>query len=173
MFCYHCGKEVADGSAFCPYCGTAIAANSPAPSYQQPYFASQGAPQKDVNTTETLGIVSLVGSFFMPIVGFICGIIGLSKIKKLKPAANDEQQQKLGKHKKLCSAGVIISSVLTVLSLLIGIVWGVYIAREISNDFRRNQNRFDNYFGDDFDGYEDYQDQMDDFFNQYGIEFDG
>ena len=161
MFCHQCGKEVAEGAAFCPYCGTALAVNQPtAPpmpptslSQQPNYYAPQAAPQQEVNTTQTLGIVALAGSFFMPIVGFVCGIIGLSKIKKLKPAANAEQQQKLSKNKKLCSAGVIVATVLTVLSIVISIIWGVYMARKISNDYRQNENNFDNYFSDGFDNY--------------------
>lgn len=29
MFCTHCGKETADGSTFCPYCGTKVANDEP------------------------------------------------------------------------------------------------------------------------------------------------
>lgn len=39
-FCFHCGKELPEGSGFCPYCGTQLASPAPqesaAPVYEQP-----------------------------------------------------------------------------------------------------------------------------------------
>ena len=43
-FCFHCGKELPEGSSFCPFCGTQLAspaAQQPAaPVYEQPFCQS-------------------------------------------------------------------------------------------------------------------------------------
>lgn len=50
----------------------------PAPEYsQQPY-----APQQPVPPTNTLAIVAFVASFFVSLVGIICGHIALCQIKR-------------------------------------------------------------------------------------------
>ena len=48
MFCPNCGKQIADGSAFCEQCGAAQAPQAPvqpAPPVQQTYIPVQPAPQ--------------------------------------------------------------------------------------------------------------------------------
>ena len=169
MFCPKCGKELESGSAFCPYCGENLAQfTSAQPNVQAPvsggapyangsgYFAGGAAPN-EVSSTQTLGIVALITAFFMPIVSFICGGIGLSKIKKLKTVATPEQQQQLAKHKKLSVAGISIAAVLTALSLIISIVWGVYVGKRVYNEFS----------GKDYSITEE---QIEDFLEQYGGE---
>ena len=96
MFCPQCGKEIGEG-AFCPYCGTRMpagaASQEPQAQYQQtaynPYGAygtygvPYGVPEADVKTTKTLGLVALIVGIFVPLVGYICGGIGISKVNKL------------------------------------------------------------------------------------------
>lgn len=54
MFCKNCGKEVKDGAAFCPYCGTSFAAAQPAPQQApvQPQVAP-AQPQPQVTPQQT------------------------------------------------------------------------------------------------------------------------
>ena len=176
MFCGNCGKELTPGAAFCPYCGAQTPpeagaytqAQQPYGAYPQGYYVPQGVSLKEVDNANTLGLVSLIGSFFIPLLGVICGAIGLSKIKNLKPRANTEQQQKLAKSKKLCLAGVIISVTLMVISIVASVIWGIYISRRLVNEFENIPNdNFDYHYeyGEDFDDIED-------FFDQYGIDFD-
>ena len=168
MFCHQCGKELENGAAFCAYCGAKLEAPAQQPfqPYAQapvsnPYFAPQGAVQSDVDSTKTLGLVALIVGIFVPLVGFICGGIGLSKIGKLKPAANPAQQEQLKKSKKLCLAGIIVPLILTVISIIVSIIWGIYMTKNIVKDYTEDsQYSFEQ---GDLDDFEDYLDE-------YGIE---
>ena len=84
---------------------------------------------KDVsqnNQSQTINIVGFVLSFFIPLAGLIVSIIGLSKSKKT------------GVGKGLSIAGIIISSVLMLLGILIIILATFFIFRVV------NDNDFDN-----------------------------
>ena len=102
--------------------------------YQQPvgqYYPNPVSQQieNDIDTAKTLGIVALVGAFFLPLISFICGGIGLSKIKKLKPQANEQQAAKLKSAKSLCTAGIIVRSVLIVISIIVAIIVSVFAVK--------------------------------------------
>ena len=173
MFCTNCGNQVADGSAFCPYCGTSFAQTQQQPQQQpqapvtpvvqapqqgsytapeqvaypgqsygqqptyQPYggqpqygtpgydpnnpygYAAppqQGVSEAEIKSTRTLGIVALVVGFFIPLVGYICGGIGLSKVRKLSFFADPMQKQQLDKNKVLCILGIVIPAVMNVIA---------------------------------------------------------
>lgn len=101
---------------------------------QQPYGASPqpygAAPQSGYayppaypaqQPTNTLAIVALVGSFFIPIVGIVCGHIALSQIKK-----SGEQGR------GLALAGLIIGYALTALILVGIVIYFIFIAVMIS-----------------------------------------
>lgn len=59
MFCKHCGKEIDDKAIVCPYCGVQVAK----------------LPSQE-SRTNTLAIIGFIFSFFIPIVGLICSILG-------------------------------------------------------------------------------------------------
>ena len=183
MFCKKCGRELAEGSAFCPYCGTKQFENQ----YSQPEnsnqyqtynynynsFAPSGAAQKDIETTKVLGIVALVVGLFMPIVGFICGGIGISKVNKLKTVAFEEQKAELNKNKKLCIAGIIVPAVITVLSLIISIAFGIAAGRKIADGIANDYDGGAYSYSFDADEFEDeIEDNIEDYFKQYGIDID-
>ncbi len=50
MYCNNCGKEIADGSKFCSYCGSPVTAETEAP---QKYDASEAAAPVEQETRET------------------------------------------------------------------------------------------------------------------------
>ena len=103
--------------------------------YQQPQQSGQFYPNpvaeldSEVDSAKTLGIVALVGAFFLPLISFICGGIGLSKIKKLKPQANEQQAAKLKSAKSLCTAGIIVRSVFIVISIIVAIIVSVFAVK--------------------------------------------
>lgn len=99
MFCRNCGSEISANASVCPYCGvpTDNSANNYAPAQKQ--------------GTNTLAIVGFVFSFLITIVGLICSIIGLVKAKEYG-----------GNGKGLAIAGIIISVVTFVLTLVLEIV---------------------------------------------------
>lgn len=190
MICKNCNQQISDESAFCPYCGTPVeqtvseptAAPQPEaqyvppaqpvqqPVYQQPqpqqYYPNPAAQfESDVDSAKTLGIVALVGAFFLPLISYICGGIGLSKIKKLKPQANEQQTAKLKSAKSLCTAGIIVHTVLVVLSIIITIILSVFVfkaAEEVYDGIKDNPNFNYNYeMPDDIpDEYKQYFDNL-------------
>lgn len=82
-----------------------------APAPQQPYgYAPTAYPAQQ--QTNTMAIVALVGSFFIPLVGIICGHISLNQIKK-----SGEQGR------GLAMAGLIIGYVYTALIVVFVIIY--------------------------------------------------
>lgn len=47
MFCINCGKPVDDGSRFCPYCGTKLIPDAPAPAPEAPAAPAEETPEVD------------------------------------------------------------------------------------------------------------------------------
>ena len=60
MFCRSCGKEIPENTAFCPYCGTPLAA---------PVFPSATVSPTVKEDKASVGLIIL--SFLIPIVGWI------------------------------------------------------------------------------------------------------
>lgn len=67
MICGKCGQPINDGLQYCPNCG-----------------CETGFKPKSVNTGKKLGILSIVFSFDLTLIGLILGIIGLVKGIKSK-----------------------------------------------------------------------------------------
>ena len=175
MFCRNCGNQLADGTQFCPYCGTEVgAASAPvyqqpeaqAPVYQQPaqeytqptegyqqsqqsyqqpvqgyqqpaqgyrqpgydpynqgyYQQPQRADDNEIKTTKTLGLVGLIVGLFIPLVGYICGGIGLSKVRKMEFFADPMQKEVLAKNKTLCMLAIIIPAVINIALVIINLI---------------------------------------------------
>ena len=154
MICNKCGKEIAQGAKFCPYCGEKVeqpqaevqvqaqpqpqAQVQPQPEPQpevqpqpqaqpQPQPQAQGVPmpgvpENKIKTTRTLGLVGLIVGIFIPLVGFICGGIGVYKASTLKHSSTPEQTERLNKNKKLCLAGIIVPAVILVIEIIAGII---------------------------------------------------
>lgn len=66
MFCQKCGKEIADNAAVCTYCGCAVS-------------GSENKDVKKATDDPSLGIV--IGTWFLPILGIIMGIVSLCQKK--------------------------------------------------------------------------------------------
>lgn len=78
--------------------------------YTQPPRADDGA----VQSTKTLGLVALIVGLFIPLVGYICGGIGLSRIRKLEFFADPMQKEQLAKNKTLCILGIVIPAAINI-----------------------------------------------------------
>ena len=68
MFCYNCGKEIADSAIACVYCG-------------KPVITEKAAEEKANKQSPALWIISMIFSFCTPFVGLILGLIGSFKYK--------------------------------------------------------------------------------------------
>ena len=66
MFCSNCGKEISDKAYICPNCGVKTNASADAENDQ----------------LRSMSIAAIVLTFFVPIVGFILGIVVLAKMKQ-------------------------------------------------------------------------------------------
>lgn len=74
MFCFKCGKQIEDGSAFCPYCGAAQTESGDAGTAA--VSGNVGSAQSDRPIyNNTLAIVGLVFTFLIPLVGVVLDII--------------------------------------------------------------------------------------------------
>ena len=94
MFCKRCGKEISDEAVVCPYCGVQVGELSVAQSEEKAQ-------------TNGMAIAGFVCSFFIPLLGWIFGGIGLSKSKKCG-----------GKGKRFSIAAIVIASVMFVIYLI-------------------------------------------------------
>ena len=94
MFCKRCGKEIDDKAIVCPYCGVQVAKL-----YSQ-------APR-----TNTLAIIGFIFSFFIPIVGLICSILGRKNAAECG-----------GNGHGLATAGLVISILWMALGLFVVII---------------------------------------------------
>lgn len=64
MFCKNCGKEIEDGTKFCPHCGTSIAADTPSTEQAPPKRSPVAKTASNRNGLKTakliIGIISIV-----------------------------------------------------------------------------------------------------------------
>ena len=68
MYCYNCGKEIADSAIACVYCG-------------KPVITEEIAEAKEKKQSPALWILSMVYAFICPIIGLILGLVGSFKYK--------------------------------------------------------------------------------------------
>lgn len=101
MYCLNCGKLIDDRAVVCPYCGVNL------PDSRSPIY-------NIINNTQSNGvaIAGFILAFLMPLVGFICSIVGICNAKNCN-----------GSGKGLAIAGLLISG--TILALYFSLI--VYI----------------------------------------------
>ena len=94
-FCTNCGNELDDRAIMCPKCGIALTQT----------VANSGQTQSN-----GMAIAGFVLSFFIPFLGLIFSILGLKRSKETNNG------------KGLSTAGIIISCITMVITLIIGII---------------------------------------------------
>lgn len=94
-FCTNCGNELDDRAIMCPKCGIALTQT----------VANSGQTQSN-----GMAIAGFVLSFFIPLLGLIFSIIGLKRSKETNNG------------KGLSTAGIIISCVTMVITIIMGII---------------------------------------------------
>ena len=91
-YCQNCGTQLEDNAYVCPTCGMRTdPVSAPVPT----------------STTNTFAVVGFILAFFMPILGLIFSIIGLSKVKECNSG------------KGLAVAGIIISAAEWIIGIIL------------------------------------------------------
>ena len=122
MYCKKCGKMVEDGSTFCPYCGADLREEQVEVNEND---VAEAAPANEDNgpwkvfalVGYILGIVSLAGSILF--IGLGTGVPGIVLSILGKKSTNPDRQQKAAKGLKLSIWGLIISTVLYIVLIVV------------------------------------------------------
>ena len=126
MYCHLCGKEIDEGSNFCPYCGARIKAtpteeNEPKTEKDEffdappppPVYQQTPAPQAKTNS---LALIGFILSFFFALGGLICSIMGLRQCNQTGEGGRG-----------LAIAGIVISATSMFFSaLLVSTTFGLF-----------------------------------------------
>lgn len=118
-FCTNCGNELDDRAIMCPKCGIALTQT----------VANSGQTQSN-----GMAIAGFILSFFIPLLGLIFSIIGL---KRSKEANNG---------KGLSTAGIIISCITMVITIIMGIISFSAVSDTI--DKAQQQTEYNRYYYD-------------------------
>lgn len=118
-FCTNCGNELDDRAIMCPKCGVALTQT----------VANSGQTQSN-----GMAIAGFVLSFFIPLLGLIFSILGLKRSKETNTG------------KGLSTAGIIISCITMVITLIIGIISFSAVSDTI--DKAQQQNEYNRYYYD-------------------------
>ena len=94
MFCRNCGQVIANNADVCIHCGVKVE-------------NKQNANKSIEKKSNTNAIVGFIFSFIIPLVGFICSIVGLTKVKTCNSG------------KGLAIAGIIISVLNWIISIIL------------------------------------------------------
>lgn len=111
-FCTNCGNELDDRAIMCPKCGIALTQT----------VANSGQTQSN-----GMAIAGFVLSFFIPLLGLIFSILGLKRSKETNNG------------KGLSTAGIIISCITMVITLIIGIISFSAVSDTIDKAQRQNE----------------------------------
>lgn len=111
MYCSKCGKELDDDAIFCNGCGCVTQNFKQNPSHKMPVDYELGL----ANNLATIGIIC---GIFVPVIGLICGIVGLSKINAYIDYISDDINSKKVKNRN--KTAIMISVLVSVLEILIG-----------------------------------------------------
>lgn len=118
-FCTNCGNELDDRAIMCPKCGVALT---------QTTNASNGS------LSNGMAIAGFILSFFIPLLGLIFSIIGLKRSKETNNG------------KGLSTAGIIISCITMVITLIMGIISFSAVSDTI--DKAQQQTEYNRYYYD-------------------------
>lgn len=99
MYCTNCGKELHDEAVFCPACGV--------PTHNMAMVKSS-ATQQEQPKGNGMAVAGFVCSFFIPILGWVFGGIGLTRANK-----------RMGKGMGLSVSAIAIACIGFLLNLMI------------------------------------------------------
>lgn len=121
MYCKKCGEKLEEGFVCCPNCGTFVDEEQ-RPNYEDQTKFVEG------NKSNGFAIAGFICSFFVPILGWIFGGIGLKKSKELG-----------GSGKSLAVAAIIIA----VATFIINIIYTVRFMQNLEEYIKQYSELFE------------------------------
>lgn len=111
--CQHCGSHVLDEDNYCPNCG----ASSFRKTSESVFSTTTPSGEEE---DKTVGMLSIVFGVFMPLIGLILAIVGLSKYQQAE-------------NRKLCKIGLAISIILPAIIILLWVIFVIMLASALMN----------------------------------------
>ena len=88
--------------------------------YGQFNQAQYAAELSRISGARTMGIISIIAAFIIPIVGVICGAIGMSRMNNLMAPPQLEAQRLSAR--KLCKIGLILAVIMIVIGVILSVM---------------------------------------------------
>ena len=125
MYCFHCGKQVAENAAHCPLCGTKLKDDAqekdeffdPPPAYTPPAYTpptyTQPAytqPSNQSNKSNGFALAGFILSFFTIFTGALGLIFSIIGLVRAKHGYN---------RREMAIAGIVISAIMLVVSYIL------------------------------------------------------
>ena len=132
-YCTNCGRELEEGAKTCGYCGVAIQGVSEIASNTNQSIdnSSTTVNKQNVSTQQTNGLA--VAGFVVSLVSFLCCCGGISIVSLILSIVGLTQSKKINDSGKgLAIAGIIISAIGIIISVVFGIIYGIAIVDEMS-----------------------------------------
>lgn len=104
MYCTKCGNEINDNAVICPNCGCSTEIKNEVTAISENPTTTTNVLENEEKST--LATCALAFAFLMPIVGLICGIVGIVKY----------QSKEL---KKRCIIAIPVSIVVWIFTMII------------------------------------------------------
>lgn len=122
MYCEKCGNQIDDNAIVCPNCGCATSNYSvqatqtnpiPQPVYTQPFIDVE----TNKSTGKILGIIGIIAGLFIPLVGWICGGIGLAKSNAVLSVSLDDKEAM--SIKNINVGAIVVASIAFVINVIV------------------------------------------------------
>ena len=109
MYCSNCGNQIDDNAVVCPECGCPTKNFS---KNSKSTHANSSDAKELLDKANTLSLISIIGGIFIPLLGWICGGIGIGNCN----TAEREDPARAADIKQKCIIGIIVSSVVFLIS---------------------------------------------------------
>lgn len=175
MFCYRCGRQIADDIKFCPHCGAAtlleqkniyppmdgpVGGYAPAPVQTEEEKAEKPSIRSGLGLAITLSSISLVMWSLLSLITGVIGIIFAALAKGKCAAGNLESAKAKVRVSKAMNITTIILLILWVIMIVALIVFAVQATADVVDAFET------------MDIYGMSAQELDNFLQEYGYNYD-
>ena len=111
-YCSKCGYEMLDDAVVCPKCGKRNAYHQHYERNEYQLYERNAYNQRNSTSTNGFAIAGFICSFFIPLLGWIFGAIGMSKANQMD-----------GNGKGLAIAAIAISTIFFIINIITILSW--------------------------------------------------